>query len=86
MTKDKIEVGKCYSRGDDAVYKVVAMDNDWVLVLQYSFNHHIVVPWIYTSEEFVEDNLEEINETTEHWYYDIFDELTYIDSQTLKEL
>ena len=86
MTKEELEEGKCYSRGDNAVYKIVAMDNNWILVLQYSFNHRIAVPWIYTSEEFIEDNLEEINENTEHWYYDIFEELTYIDAQTLKEL
>ena len=62
------------------------MDNNWVLVLLYSFNHCIAVPWIYTPEEFIEDNLEEISETEEHWYYDIFDELTYIDAQTLKDI
>ena len=74
MTLEDLEIGKCYSRGDDALYKVVAKGNDWVCILQYSYNHYVCTADILNEEELYMDGMKEV---TEDWEYEIFNELRY---------
>ena len=85
MKTEELQIGKCYSRNDDALYKVVSIGEDWVLALVYSFNHNNCCPWIFTPENFVSDGLEEIDENLYEWYYQIFDSLKYKDYNTLTD-
>ena len=82
MTFDELEIGRCYSRGDDALYKVVSKGADWILVLSYSYNHHVATPWIFSSREINEDNLHEV---IDEWVTDTFNNLSYVDCDMLKE-
>lgn len=70
MTREEIEIGKCYSCGDDGLYKVVATGKDWACVLHYSYNHRVCTTEIRDYEFF-----EDFQEETEQWMYDIFGEL-----------
>lgn len=79
---NNLEIGHCYSRGDDALYKVIDKGSDWVLVLSYSYNHHIANPWIFNAVEINEDNL---HEETNEWEIDIFNNLEYYNYDILKE-
>lgn len=82
MTFNELEIGHCYSRGDDALYKVVDKGPDWVLVLSYSFNHRVATPWIFNTIDINEDNL---HEETDEWETDIFNNLSYTNYDMLKE-
>ena len=80
MKLEDLEIGKCYSRGDDALYKVIAKGNGWVCVLHYSYNHKVCVSQICNEEELY---LEGMKEVTDNWEYEIFEELRYSDYDTL---
>lgn len=67
MTKEEIEIGKCYSCKDDALYNVVATGKDWVCVLHYSYNHCVCTAEFHDYEFF-----KDLQEETEQWMYDIF--------------
>ena len=84
MTREELQIEKCYSRDDDALYKIVALGDDWVMVWAYSFNHNVASPWIYTVEDFVSDGLKEEDENEERWLYDIFNNLKYGSYDVLK--
>ena len=77
----RFEVGKCYTSHDDALYKVLAVYDDCIVVLSYSHNHRVCNPWIYKLEEV--ENLEEVDEEEDWYYYSIFDDLKYADYNTL---
>jgi len=80
---NSLEIGHCYSRGDDALYKVVDKGSGWVLVLSYSFNHHVATPWIFNATEINEDIF--LHEETDEWETDIFNNLEYHEYDMLKE-
>ena len=80
MKLEELEVGKCYSRRDDALYKVVAKGDGWVCVLHYSYNHYVCVAEICDEEELYMEGMEEV---TEEWEYEIFNELHYTSWNTL---
>ena len=82
MKFEDLEIGHCYSRGDDASYKVIDKGSDWVLVLSHSSNHRVATPWIFSSKEINEDNL---YEETDEWDNDVFNNLEYHDYDMLKE-
>lgn len=63
MTFNELEIGHCYSRGDDALYKVMDKGTNWVLVLSHSSHHHVATPWIFNSAEINEDNLRQLPTT-----------------------
>ena len=69
MTLSEAEIGKCYSCHDDALYKLISKGRDWVCVLHYSYNHYACTAEIH-NEEFLLD----LEEETDKWMYDIFDE------------
>lgn len=79
---NELEIGKCYTYGDDSLYKVVDKGTDWILVLSYSYNHHVATPWIYKDSEIKYDKL---YEETDEWKTDIFNNLEYHDYDILKE-
>ena len=79
----ELEIGHYYSRGDDASYKVVDKGSDWVLVLSYSYNHHVATLWIFNIAEINEDIF--LHEETDEWETDIFNNLKYHDYNMLKE-
>ena len=75
MKLEDLEIGKYYTRGDDALYKVVAKGSDWVCVLHYSYNHRVCSSEICNEEELYMEGMHEDEDT---WYNDsIFDELVY---------
>lgn len=80
MSIQDIEVGKCYTCGDDGLYKVVAKGDDWLCVLSYSYNHCVCVPQIISEEWIYSDWYEE----TDEWSKSIFDNLKCIDGEYLK--
>ena len=82
MTVNELKIGHCYSRGDDALYKVIDKGTNWVLVLSYSYSHRVASPWIFNSAEINEDNL---YEETDEWVVEIFNNLDYHDYDMLKE-
>ena len=70
MIIEEREIGNCYSRHDDAIYKVIAKGEDWVCFLSCSYNHFACTTEI-TGEEFLSD----LNLETDSRVYDIFDNL-----------
>ena len=78
----ELEIGKCYTYGDDSLYKVVDKGTDWILVLSYSCNHHVATPWIYKDSEIKYDKL---YEETDEWIIDVFNNLEYENYDILKE-
>lgn len=81
---EDIEIGKLYTCGDDALFKVLEKGKDWILVLTYSYNHKVACPWIYSLKEdsFI---FEYLYEETEDYLKEIFDNLDYADYNTLKD-
>ena len=83
MVFNEIEIGKIYSSGDDALYKITDKANDWICGLVYSYNHKVCVPFIYGEKDFI---YEYWNEETEEYVYDIFaNELFFAEDNILKE-
>ena len=80
MKIEDLEIGKCYSRGDDALYKVVAKGEGWVCVLHYSHNHYVCTVEICNEDELY---MEGMKESTEEWEYEIFEELRYSSWNTI---
>lgn len=82
MTFNELEIGKFYTCGDDATYKVVDKGNDWILTLDYSYNHHVATPWIFSINDDI-DIIESWHEETDD--YGIFDNLSFNNPDMLKE-
>ena len=82
MTFDELEIGHCYTHHDDGSYKVIDKGSDWVLMWNYSCNHHVAVPWIHKSDDNFFDGLDE---ETDEWENDVFNNLVYHDYDMLKE-
>ena len=81
MTIEDLEIGKFYNADGEAVYKLVDIGVDWVLVLVYSTVHYVCNAEFYTIEEFLKDFNKEENE----WAEDLFEtELIYDNWQMLK--
>ena len=80
MEFEDLEIGHCYTCGDDAIYKVIEKGKDWFITLNYSCNHKVVMPWIFQSTDDI------IND----WYDEedidyTFDNLEFVDYNMLKE-
>ena len=87
-TFEDLNIGKFYTRWDDAIYKVIDKGDDWYLTLKYSNNHHVFNPIIHSKDELLEDyninHLEEIKDDV--WYYeDLFNNAKYYSDFTLIE-
>ena len=84
MKWEDIEVGKVYGSHDDASYLVTHKTNEWMCLLQHSRNHGVASPIIWdriTDGDWIEEW-----EEYENYYIDeIFNNLEYINSDTLKE-
>ena len=74
MKLEDLEIGKYYTRGDDALYKVVAKGSDWVCVLHYSYNHHVCDAEIRNEENLYMDGM---YEDIDDWNDEIFDNLVF---------
>ena len=74
MKLEDLEIGKYYTRDDDALYKVVAKGIDWVCVLHYSLNHRVCNAEICNEEKLY---MEGMHEDIDDWNDEIFDELVY---------
>ena len=82
MTFNELEIGHCYTHHYDSSYKVIDKGSNWVLMWVYSSNHHVANPWIYKSDDDLFDGLDE---ETDEWETDIFNNLEYYDYSMLKE-
>lgn len=84
MKWEDIEVGKVYGVYDDATYLVTYKTDEWICVLHHSNNHKIVSPEIWSRSA---DNewINKWNEYDDFYTSEIFDNLKFIDSFTLKE-
>ena len=84
MNWDNIVVGKVYGANDDATYLVTYKTDDWICVLHHSNNHKIVNPEIWDRSA---DNewINKWNEYEDYYVEEIFNNLEYINSDTLKE-
>lgn len=79
-----IEVGKAYGSYDDASYLVTYKTDDWICVLHHSNNHKLVNPEIW--DRITDGDWIEVWNEYEGYYIDeIFNNLEYINSDTLKE-
>jgi hypothetical protein len=81
MKIEDFEIGKCYSVGDDGLYKVVAKGCDWLCILSYSYNHCSCSSEIVSVEWCDGDWHEE----TDDWITEIFDNLEYAGYNFLKD-
>ena len=84
MKWEDIKVGKVYGANDDASYLVTHKTDDWFCVLHHSRNHKIVNPEIWDRSA---DNewINKWNEYEDYYIDEIFNNLEYINSDTLKE-
>lgn len=84
MKWEDVEVGKVYGANDDATYLVTYKTDDWICVLHHSRNHKLVNPEIWDRNV---DNewIKKWNEYEDFYISEIFDNLKFIDSFTLKE-
>jgi len=69
MKIEDLEVGKSYTRYDDAQYLVIFIDpkNRFFVALHYSMNHCIMHPTVYTQEFLDEDYNAELHEMNDGW-------------------
>lgn len=84
MNYNDIEVGKVYGSYDDASYLVLHKTDNWLCLLHHSSNHKVATPefWCRNNDSKWIENLVEY----EDYYIDeIFENLKYVDSSTLKE-
>lgn len=84
MTWEDIKVGQVYGSYDDASYLVTHKTDEWICVLHHSNNHKIVNPEIWDRSA---DNewINKWNEYEDYYIDEIFNNLEYINSDTLKE-
>ena len=54
ITFEDLNIGKFYTRWDDAIYKVIDKGDDWYLTLKYSNNHHVFNPIIHSKDELLD--------------------------------
>jgi len=84
MTFEEIEVGKIYTHNDDGLYKILDKGLNYVIVLIYEQSHYVATVSIWSSEEqFYYDSL---NEITDSYYYDLFNDLVYYNDSQLKDI
>ena len=84
MEWEDVKVGKVYGANDDASYLVIHKTDEWICVLHHSRNHKLVNPEIWnrgTDNEWIN----KWNEYDDFYISEIFDNLKFIDSFTLKE-
>lgn len=81
MRFDDIEVGHIYTPHDDGVYKIIEKGADYIIALNYSYNHKVATPWIYKYDDKFLDSLDE--ETDDYVRY-IFDNMRYHGYDMLK--
>lgn len=84
MKWEDIEVGKVYGSYDDASYLVTYKTDGWICVLHHSRNHKLVNPEIWDR---ITDGgwIEEWEEYEDYYIDEIFNNLKYIDCDTLKD-
>lgn len=83
MNWNDIEIGKVYGSRDDASYLILRKTDDWICLLHYSSNHRVATSEIFSRLE--DEKWIEKWEEYESFYIDeIFDNLEYKDSFTLK--
>lgn len=84
MKWEDVKVGKVYGANDDASYLVTHKTDEWICVLHHSRNHKLVNPEIW--DRGVDDEwINKWNEYEDFYISEIFDNLKFIDSLTLKE-
>jgi hypothetical protein len=84
MKWEDVKVGKVYGSYDDASYLVTYKTDEWICLLQHSHNHKIVSPIIWSkNEDYIW--IERWNEYEDYYIDEIFNNLEYINSDTLKE-
>ena len=84
MNWDNIVVGKVYGANDDASYLVTHKTDKWICVLHHSRNHKLVNPEIWDRSADSEW-INKWNEYNDFYISEIFNNLKFIDSFTLKE-
>ena len=84
MKWEDIEVGKVYGSHDDASHLVTYKTNSWICVLDYSRNHGVASPIIW--DRITDgDWIEEWEEYEDYYIEEIFNNLKYINCDTLKD-
>lgn len=84
MKWEDVKVGKVYGANDDASYLVTHKTDEWICVLHHSRNHKLVNPEIWDRSA---DNewINKWNEYENYYIDEIFNNLEYVSSDTLKE-
>lgn len=83
MKFEDLEVGKCYTRYDDAEYLVIYKTDNWFVALKYSYNHYMLHPLVYTKEWLSEDYNHDLHEISDWTLNDYIEEFRYIDEYSL---
>ena len=83
MTIQDLEVGKCYTRWDDAEYLILYKTDKWVAVLHYSDNHRVANREFWPKEELDKDYNEKLVVDEDWPITEFIDEFEFIDSNTI---
>ncbi len=83
MTIQDLEVGKCYTRWDDAEYLILYKTDKWVAVLHYSDNHRVANLEFWPKEELDKDYNEKLVVDEDWPITEFIDEFEFIDSNTI---
>lgn len=81
MTKEELEIGKFYTSGGEAIYKLEDIGTDWVLVLHYSTVHYVANTEFFKLDEFLETFYLEDDDWWDNLFYE---DLVFEDFLTLK--
>lgn len=84
VTIDELDVGKCYTRWDDAEYLILYKTDKWIAVLHYSDNHKVANLEFWSKEELNKDYNEKLVINENDWpITEYINEFEFIDWQTI---